>query len=333
MITPFDVRHILLISRLQNQGLLLSLEEALTQTYRPLLAALVGSLSLQRMGVFTYVCYEVEEGRRIAGFAQVRMRKDSSKADVIYLTPSLSVTGDAKTIWCRLLERLCLRAGEQGIHRIFAHLPEDEPGVEAFQQVGFSIYTREDVFRLARIPTELLHTTRRTVRPQQAADSWGLQGLYATVAPRLVQQAENLTARKWDATPSPWPRQTRREGYVLGDKREIMGYLRIRQGQTGHWLEMLLHPQAHERAGELVAQSLSLLAEYPPLPIYCCLRRYQGGLRVPLETKGFQHFASQCVMIKYTTVRIQEPALKLVPTLEKRAEAATPMMKTQGNVK
>ena len=334
MITPFDVRHILLISRLQNQGLLLNLEEALTQTYRPLLAALVGSLSSQRMGVFTCVCYEVEEGRRIAGFAQMRMRKDNSEAHVIYLTPSLSSARDAKIIWCRLLERLCLGAGEQGIHRIFAHLPEDEPGVEAFQQVGFSIYTREDVFRLARIPTELLHTTRRTVRPQQAADSWGLQGLYATVAPRLVQQAENLTARRWDATPSPWPRQTRREGYVLGDsKREIMGYLRIRQGQIGHWLEMLLHPQAHERAGELVAQSLSLLAEYPPLPIYCCLRRYQGGLRVPLETKGFQHFASQCVMIKYTTVRIQEPALKLVPTLDKRAEAVTPMMETQGNVK
>ncbi len=333
MITPFDVRHILLISRLQNQGLLLNLEEELTQTYRPLLAALVGSLSLQRMGVLTYVCYEVEEGRQIAGFAQVRTRKDSSEADVIYLTPSLSTEGDAKTLWCRLLERLCLRIGEQGIHRIFAHLPEDEPGAEAFQQVGFSIYTREDVFRLARIPTELLHTTRRTVRPQQAADSWGLQGLYATVAPRLVQQAENLTARKWDATPSPWLRQTRREGYVLEDKGEIMGYLRIRQGQTGHWLEMLLHPQAYERAGELVAQSLSLLAEYPPLPIYCCLRRYQGGLRVPLETKGFQHFASQCVMIKYTAVRIQEPALKLVPTLEKRAEAATSMMKTQGNVK
>ncbi len=333
MITPFDVRHILLISRLQNQGLLLNLEEALTQTYRPLLAALAGSLSLQRMGVFTYVCYEVEEGRRIAGFAQVRMRKDSSEANVIYLTPSLSVTGDAKTIWCRLLERLCLRAGEQGIHRVFAHLPEDEPGVEAFQQVGFSVYTREDVFRLARIPIELLHTTRRTVRPQQPTDGWGLQGLYAAIAPRLVQQAENLTARKWDATPSPWLRQTRREGYVLEDKGKVMGCARIRQGQTGHWLEMLLHPHAYERADELVGQSLSLLAKYPPHPTYCCLRRYQGGLRVPLEAQGFQLFASQCVMIKHTTVRVKKPVLKLVPALEKRAEAATPMMKTQGNVK
>ena len=118
----------------------------------------------------------------------------------------------------------------------------------------------------------------------------------------------------------------------MEDKGEVIGYLRMRQGQIGHWLEMLLHPQAYERADELIVQSLSLLAEYPPRPIYCCLPRYQGGLRAPLEAKGFQLFASQCAMVKHTTVRVKEPALKLVPALEKRAEAATPMMKTQGNV-
>jgi hypothetical protein len=330
---PLNVRDLFLVSKLQNQGMLLSLEEALTQTYRPLLAALVGCIPLQGIGVFTYVCDEMGESQRMTGFAQVRMRKESSEADVVYLTPSLSAVEDAKTIWCRLLEKLCLEAGEQGIQRIFARPPEDGPEVEAFQQVGFSIYTREDVFHLNQVPSGLAHPEGRTVRPQQPADSWGLQGLYADITPRLVQQAENITVREWEIPPGPWPRQARREGYVLEDKGEIIGYLRIRQGQTGHWLEMLLHPQAYGRADEFVVQSLSLLAEYPPCPIYCCLRRYQGGLRAPLEDRGFQHFASQCVMVKYTTVRIKEPALKLVPALEKRAEAATPMMKTQGNVK
>lgn len=333
MIKPFNVRHLLLISKLQNQGMLLNLEEALTQTYRPVLAALGGCLPLQGIGVFTCVCDEMGESQRMAGFAQMRMRKDSPKADVVYLTPSLSVAEEATTTWCHLLEKLCLEAGEQGIQRIFARLPEDGPEVEAFQQVGFSIYTREDIFRLVQIPPDLSHPEGKTLRPQQPTDSWGLHGLYAAVAPRLVQQAENITVREWETTPGHWLGQVRREGYVLEDKGEVVGYLRISQGQTGHWLEMLLHPQACERADELVAQSLSILAEHPPCPIYCCLRRYQGGLRVPLEAKGFQHFASQCVMIKYTTVRVREPALKLVPALEKGVEAATPMMKTQGNVK
>jgi hypothetical protein len=285
------------------------------------------------MGVFTYVCDEMQGGRRMAGFAQARIRKEGSEADVVYLTPSLSVAEETVAVWCRLLEYLCLEAGEQGIQRIFAHLPEDGPEVEVFQQVGFSLYTREDVFRLVQMPSDLSHPEMRTVRPQQPTDNWGLQGLYAAVAPRLVQQAETFTARGWEATSVSWLGQTKREGYVMEDKGEVIGYLRIRKGQTGHWLKMLLHPQAYERADELIKQSLSLLAEYPPRPSYCCLPRYQGGLRAPLEAKGFQLFASQCAMVKHTTVRVKEPALKLVPALEKRAEAATPMMKTQGNVK
>jgi len=328
---PFDFRDFLLVSKLQNQGIVLNLEEALTQMHRPLLAALVGYLSLQGTGILTYVCDETKGSRRMAGFAQVRIKKESSEADMVYLAPSFSTVEEAATIWCNLLETLCLEAGEQGIQRIFARLPEDGPEVESFQQVGFSIYTREDIFRLVQIPYDLSHP-ERTLRPQQPADNWRLQGLYATVAPRLVQQTENLTAEKWETTPGRWLRQARREGYVLEDKGEIIAYLRIHQGQTGHWLEMLLHPEAYERADELVVQALSLLAEYPIRPIYCCLRRYQGGLRVPLEANGFYLFASQCVMVKHVTVRVREPALKLVPALEKRAEAATPMMKTQGNV-
>ena len=316
MIKTFDVRNVPLVNKLQDQGLLLNLEEALTQTYRPLLAALVGWLSLQEAGVSTYVCDEMEGDRQMAGFAQVRLRK-RAEADVVYLAPSLSAAGEATTIWRRLLEKL----------------PEDGLEVAAFQLVGFSNYTQEDIFRLAQMPPGLPSPEKKTVRPQQPADGWGLQGLYAAIAPRLVQQVENLTAKKWEATLGPWLRPARREGWVLEDKGKVIGYVRIRQGQTGHWLEMLLHPQAYERADELVVQSLSLLAKYPPLPIYCCLRRYQGGLRVPLEAEGFQLFASQCVMIKHTTVRVRKPVLKLIPGLEKRAEAATPMMKTQGSVK
>jgi hypothetical protein len=327
----FDIRDLLVVSRLQNQGMLLDLEEALTQTYRPLLAALMGYLPIEGIGVFTYVCDESEESQRMKAFAQVRIRKAGSEAAMVYLTPSPSAAGDAQSIWCRLLEELCLEAGEQGIQRIFARLPEDGPEVEAFQHVGFSTYTREDVFRLAQIPPDLVHS--KTIRPQQPTDSWGLQGLYADIAPRLVQQAENITVKEWETTPGLWPRRVKRDGYVLEDKGEIIGYLQIRQGQTGHWLEMLLHPQAYERADELIEQSLSLLTEYPPRPIYCCVRRYQGGLRAPLEAKEVHQFASQCVMIKYTTVLIKEPALKLIPALDKRAKAAAPMIKTQGNVK
>ena len=321
----FDVSDALLVSRLQSQGILLDPEEALTKTYRPLLTALVGCLPFRRTGVLTCVCNERGENQHMAGFVQIRMRRPGSEADVIYLTPSLSVAQEATAIWGHLLENLCFEAGKQGVQRIFARPPEDGPEVEVFQQAGFSIYAREDIFRLERVPNELPQPEDRTMRPQQAVDSWRLQELYATVAPRLVQQTESL-ASKWETTPGSWLSPAKREGYVLEDKGKILGYVQIREGQVGHWLEMLLHPEAYDLAEELVTQALALLARFPLLPIYCCLRRYQGGLTAVLEAKGFQLFASRCVMVKHTTVRIKEPALKLVPALEKGAGAATPMM-------
>jgi len=321
----FDVSDALLVSRLQSQGILLDPEEALTQTYRPLLAALMGCLPLQRTGILTYVCTERGKNQRMAGFAQVRMRRGRPEADVIYLSPAPSVAQEATAIWGHLLENLCFEAGKQGVQRIFARPPEDGPEAEVFQQAGFSIYAREDIFRLERAPNRLPQPEGRTMRPQQAVDNWRLQELYATIAPHLVQQTESL-ASKWETSPGSWLLPAKREGYVLEDKGEILGYVQIREGQVGHWLEMLLHPEAYDMADELVTQALALLARFPLLPIYCCLRRYQGGLTAALKAKGFQLFASRCVMVKHTTVRIKEPALKLVPSLEKGAEAATPMM-------
>ena len=85
-----SVRDLLVVSRLQNQGMLLGLEETLTQTYSPLVEALVGYLPIDGIGTLTCVCDEMEEGQRVKGFGQMRMRKDASKADAVYLAPSLS---------------------------------------------------------------------------------------------------------------------------------------------------------------------------------------------------------------------------------------------------
>jgi hypothetical protein len=54
------------------------------------------------------------------------------------------------------------------------------------------------------------------------------------------------------------------------------------------------------------------------------VREYEGGLRAPLQDWGFEPFGSQAILVKYTTVRIKEPARTLVPALDKRAEVATP---------
>ena len=307
MIRPFGPWDILLISRLQKRGIALSLEDALIQPHRPLLAAYFSP------NVYTCVLSEVEGGRRREGFAQ--MREGRPVAEVVYLAPALSADEEAPAIWRRLLAYLSAEAGRRGIQRLFARLPEDGPEVEAFQQVGFSIYAREDIFRLARAERPS-RSDRIALRRQRPADEWGLQQLYAAVTPRSVQQSEGL--RCWENR-----RRPRLEGYVLEEDGEIVGYLGVGRGRLGHRLRVMLHPRAYERADGLIEYGLSLLAEYPPRPIYCSVRRYQGGLRGALEARGFQLFASQAVLVKHIAVRAEKPVVKLVPALEKRAGAAT----------
>jgi len=280
--------------------------------------------------------------RRVQGLAQMRQRRGRPEADVIYLAPSLrqpfdeaqdraqdtafSTADETPTIWHRLLTHLCARAGERGIQRLFARLAEDGKEIEIFQQVGFSPYTREDIFRLKSLSESHRRLDRVVMRPQQAVDAWALQRLYANVAPRLVQQAESLGERGWERSSVDWPLRTRSEGYVLEDNGEIVSYLLFSGGRIGHWMRILLHPQAYNRADEVIQHGLAFLSHYPSCPIYCSVREYEGGLRTPLQDWGFEPFGSQDILVKHTTVRITEPTRKLVPALDKRAEAATPTM-------
>jgi hypothetical protein len=89
-------------------------------------------------------------------------------------------------------------------------------------------------------------------------------------------------------------------------------------------MRILLHPRAYDRADAVIEHGLAFLSHYPPCPIYCSVREYEGGLRAPLQDWGFEPFGSQAILVKHTTVRIKKPARKLVPALDKRAEVATP---------
>jgi hypothetical protein len=326
MIRSFDVRDLLLVSKLQKKGTCLDPEIALTRPYSPLLAALSSYFLMQEAGTSTLILEALDQSSEVQGLAQVRQRRGRPEADVIYLAPSFSATDETPTIWYRLLTHLCAKAGERGTQRLFARLAEDGEEIETFQQVGFSPYTREDIFRLKSIPGSHRRLDRVAMRPQQAVDAWALQRLYASVAPRLVQQAESLGERGWERSSVDWPLRARSEGYVLEDNGEIVSYLLFSDGRIGHWMRILLHPQAYDRADEVIQHGLAFLSHYPPCPIYCNVRKYEGGLRTPLQDWGFEPFGSQAILVKHTTVRIKEPARKLVPALDKRAEAATPTM-------
>ena len=328
LVRTFGLGDVSLVVRLQREGIWLDSEASLIQPGLPLWATLAGLVPLL-VGA-TYVLEE-EDGRG-AGFVLVRGRRGRPEADIAYITPRLEEDGDQE-MWRRLLLHASTKAGERGIQRLFAAFPEEQVGIEAFLQTGFTIYAQEDIFRLdASVTPEALLSSE--VRPFQAEDLWAVSQLRLAVAPPTVRQAENLGTGD-----NVWP--MRGKIYLLEIGGKLVGSLRVNAGRAGCWLEMLLHREAHGQAENLVASGLALLAERTSCPIYCGVRSYQGGLVGPLTDRGFQHFASWSLMVKHITARVRELVLdelnKLVPALEKGAEPVRPTLsrskpKTNGSV-
>lgn len=328
----FTPQHLFLVNRLQQRGIAFNLEESLTQSYNPLRAALTAYFTVGELGALTYVMRgNIGEGRR-EGFAQVRERRTRPETDVLFMAPALTGEVDSD-VWRHLLIYVCQRAGERGIERLFARLPEGGEEVHLFGQVGFSVYTREDVFRLPKdSQAQTGPLSGVTIRPYRSEDVIAVQQLYTAVAPRLVQQAENVTSQRHLCPPDVWPATVGGRGYVLRKKGEIVGCLTVRQGRIGHWLYVLLHPQAYDHAGDMLTHGLATLRDALAGPVYCGVREYQGGLRAVLEDMGFQLFVSRVLMVKHTTVRVTDPIRALRPALDKRAEVTTPAVSPANSV-
>jgi len=247
------------------------------------------------------------------------------------LTPRLDADEDAHAVWNRLTNHLVATAGEQGIQRVFACAADGSEEMIALLGAGFNVYTREDVFRLA--PRVHLHSARQdAVRPEQSTDRWDISRLYRAITPHLVQQAESPvdgTDVECLCGPMAW---SEGEGLVLDGHDGIVGYGHLTSGRVGHWLNILVHSRAYHRAGTLLDYGLALLNHYPPYPVYCAVREYQGGVRALLQERGFDLFSGQCRLVRHTTGRVKEPARGLVPGLEKRVEAPTAMVSpTEGH--
>jgi hypothetical protein len=324
MAVTFTPRHLFLVKRLGQRGITLDLEESLTRSFDPVRAALSGYLTVGELGALTYVVSHSTVEGQMEGFVQMRERRSRPEADVLFIAPALAGEVDSK-VWHHLLTHMCQQAGGRGIERLFARPPREGEEVHLFSQVGFTVYTREDILRLdGRALTGLELSADAIVRPCRPEDTIALYQLYAAVAPRLVQQAENVNVHSRLCPPEMWTVASDRQGYVLERDDGIVGCLTVKQGRTGHWLYELLHPQAYDSAGDLLAAGLTALRDARPGPIYCGVREYQGGLRALLADVGFEPFASRALMVKHTTVRVADPVRKLVSALEKRAEVTTP---------
>lgn len=317
MIRSFHLRDSGLVVRLQRVGTPLDIEEQLTHPRSPLRSILLDSIFFPRSGPTTFILDQQDENGRLLGLAQMRPRPGRPERDVVFMSPGLETGNGSHAIWQRLLAHLCVQTAEQGGLRIYAHLPMDSDELQLFKNVGFLEYGAKDIYHLKETVNRVTLKSELELRPQQSSDGWGLQKLYATLAPRAVQNAEGLAQGQWALPSRRWADPGRREGYVWEVDGEILAALHVRTGKCGYLIRTLLHPDALDQAEALGRAALNLTSINPELPVYFALRQYEAGWRNVLPELGFEPLTSQVMVVKHMTVRVRGKTPGLIPALEK----------------
>lgn len=312
VIHPFGLNDVGLVRRLQNSGVSLAVEYALTQPYRPLWLALTAPWPWAGKGIATFVLDAAATGQQVSGFVQLLKRTARPEADLLHLAPALlAVDGEPDpaiaTTWRLLLNHCCAAAASHGLQRIFASTPYGCSEQASLKEAGFSLYTRETIYRLATAPAGGGQTPG--VRPQGPQDGWALQRLYTRNTPRLVQQAEGATSGEigswWE--PDSW------QGIVWEPAGEVRGAAQAHLGRTGHWLRVwgASELQPRELRG-LIEQALRWIgASSPPrrpLPVYVTVRDYESGISSVLTGFGFAPFMDRARFVKHTVAAARAPA-------------------------
>jgi hypothetical protein len=191
--------------------------------------------------------------------------------------------------------------------------------MELLQRLGFGVFTRQRLFRLASPPPSGADLPPLPgLRPWRSTDDWGVRVLYANTVPQLAQQIE---APIDDAlNPSRWSHRL-----VLEQDGEISACLGSRRGRAGSALRLLLHPRADAYVEALIRHGLATLAGEPPRPVYCRVRRYESWLQAPLEASGFQPATRTAILVKHIVARVMTPEWHRLPVVEGRAEMTTPI--------
>ncbi|MBN1992546.1 MAG: hypothetical protein JW953_07550 [Anaerolineae bacterium] len=314
------------MTRLQQVGTPLNIEEQLTHPRSLLRSVLINSLFFPRTGPSTFILDQQDENGRLLGLAQIRTRPGRPDRDVVFMSPALETGNGNHAIWQRLLTHLCVQTAERGCFRLYASLPVDSEEFHLFKNIGFIKYSQEDIYQFNPTPPGTALETNISLRPQQASDGWGLQQLYATVTPRPVQNIEGLGQGLWALPQQRWGEPGCQNGYVWEENGELLGALHLRTGKRGYWMRTLLHPEAIDQAKALAKAALNLTGnKNPHLPVYFAVRQYEIGWRSVLTDLGFVPLTTQTLVVKPMVVRVRDKSPALIPGLESSSEsAATP---------
>jgi hypothetical protein len=334
VIAPFGLRHVGLLRQLQGTCTELDLKNGL-ETASPLTAALRGYLLGARAGVHTYVLRTSDHARSQRGFVQARAQRSlvplvecpSPAWRVVTMAPLLDESEDAATIWYRLLLHLCIAAGERGVPRLFACLPERSDAEDVFRQATFVPYCHQQIYWRAN--GQGIGQPSSRVRQATSDDGLGVRCLWHKVTPRAVEQAEEpCSPRAAPGSTEVAVSDVERHFVLRRGGEQPQGCVSVLERPRGVCLRVIADADAAGSAAEVLDHGLAAIGDRSR-PVFCAVRDYEGGMRGLLEDRGFTDGQTYSLLVKHTTVRVREPLRKLVPALEKGVEVAPSVSRSE----
>lgn len=282
-----------LIRRLTANGTVLDSELGLTRDARGPNSLLLSSLLFPR-GVYTLVSRSAEQP--VVG--QFRYRPDDANAHIVYLAPSLDVDDDIDdTVWLNILDAMTREAGKHGAHSLVAEVETSSNLFETLRTARFSTYARQIIWRHNAIEHDSIDCAIK-LEENISSDQIAVMSLINNTVPTILQQIA--------APPSDMA------GLGYRENGRLEAYIGISEGQNGVYLLPFIHGDMMNKAADIIRAAIIQTTGTTKVPIYVCIRSYQGWLNSTLKSLGFEQWIEQAVMVKQIAVGIRHPGFSKV---------------------
>jgi hypothetical protein len=303
MIRSFEPRDVLTLHRLRKQGVYLENRAILTWGTRIVTSRALFSPLSQATGVFTGVQNDGIAGTPLIGQASHIFGMDTAR--LTFLAPDELIELPAVD---ELIEYLLKRLGDREAQTLLAEVDESSAAFEVLRRLNFSIYARQQVWRISSPPQK--RRPKNGWRVCASLDGINIRKLHFATVPTLVQQIELKDFSELN-------------GWVYYQDNELLGFAEVSSGPRGIWMQLFCHPEM-DRVEEHLTSLLVYLRPRARRPVYLCLRRYQKDLTPFLTEINAETSTGQAVMARRLTARVTHAELAPIPKINGTTEVTTP---------
>jgi hypothetical protein len=206
--------------------------------------------------------------------------------------------------------------GTHGVQRVHAAVGEDDRlALQVLRQVGFVVYTGDEVLRLERPESwSGAEPADDASEPPEAAvtadTAHALGRLAESGLPRAAHGQMPESGADWGSYPVGG---LACRGVLVGVQRDkhggVTGGWRAVAGNRGSWLRLVTGAEAS--GGQLVASAIgSMRADrrFRGQPLYAAPRGYEPDHSLALRDAGFEVVARRYRLVRHATVRVLAPA-------------------------